>query len=73
MEKKHGGYRPGAGRRRLDGQKAGTGKYVVDKTVSLPPEIVKYLTQLGNGNLSLGVRIAANFHKSSHRDLDENE
>ena len=71
MEKKHGGYRPGAGRRRLDGQKAGKGKYVVDKTVSLPPDIVKYLVQLGNGNLSLGVRIAANFHKRANQVLDE--
>jgi predicted PilT family ATPase len=67
MANKHGGSRPGAGRRRLDGKKAGAGKYVLDKTVSLPPNVVEYLSQLGNGNLSLGVRMAAEFHRLSNQ------
>ncbi len=68
MANKHGGSRPGAGRRRLDGKKAGAGKFVLDKTVSLPPNVVEYLSQLGNGNLSLGVRMAAEFHRLSNQE-----
>lgn len=52
----------------MDGKKAGAGKFVLDKTVSLPPNIVEYLSQLGNGNLSLGVRIAAEFHRVSNQE-----
>jgi hypothetical protein len=38
---------------------------VLDKTVSLPPYVVDYLSKLGNGNLSLGVRIAAEYHRGA--------
>jgi hypothetical protein len=52
----------------LDGQKAGAGKYVLDKTVSLPPMVVEYLLKLGSGNLSLGVRLAAEYHRLSNQE-----
>ena len=50
MPTTHGGFRPGAGRKRLspDG--------VEKRSISLPPDMWEYVKELGGGNYSAGVR-----------------
>jgi hypothetical protein len=62
-EYRHGGPRPGSGRKFLNGSEPGEGVYAVRKTITLPSSLVDYLTQLGDGNLSKGIRIAAEYHR----------
>jgi hypothetical protein len=52
--------RRGPGRRPLR-----PGEYAVRRTITLPEELADYLTDLGNGNLSRGVRIAARAHRTN--------
>ena len=55
---KHGGARPGAGRPHLNGSKPGEGELVVTVTISIPRAMRDKLRDLGNGNVSEGVRRA---------------
>lgn len=56
--KRHGGPRPGAGRKCLDGKNIS-----LKVTVVLPPGLVAYARQMGQGNLSAGVRLALEKYK----------
>jgi hypothetical protein len=47
--KNRGGARPGSGRKPRFEQ-------LLKKTVSLPPECIRFLESLGHGNLSAGIR-----------------
>lgn len=53
---KHGGAREGAGRPHLDGSKPGEGEPVEPVTISLTAADRKFLRELGDGNVSAGVR-----------------
>ena len=55
---KHGGARPGAGRRYLNGRDPHEGTPAVTATISIPQAMRDTLRDLGNGNVSAGVRRA---------------
>lgn len=60
-----GGPNRNQGRHFLNGSKPGQGQYALRHTITLPPEVVEYLKKLGKGNLSKGVREAAEYHKAA--------
>ena len=53
---KHGGTRPGAGRPYLNGSDPHEGTPLVTVTISIPQATRDLLRDLGNGNVSAGVR-----------------
>ena len=53
----HGGARPGAGRKQLAHETAHPHAVTVRKTACLLREDVAYITRLGSGNYSAGVRV----------------
>ena len=53
---RHGGARPGAGRRYLNGSDPHEGTPAVTATISIPQATHDLLRDLGNGNVSAGVR-----------------
>ena len=57
---KHGGARKGAGRRYLNGSKPSEGELAVTVTISIPQAMRDKLRDLGNGNVSAGVRRLVN-------------
>lgn len=59
----HGGKRTGAGRPHLDGSPPGQGERASQYSVTLPADVAEYLRTIGEGNLSAGVRVAAELHK----------
>lgn len=67
MASSHGGKREGAGRKPVGHLPA------VRKTVTLPPEHIEYLIDLGAGNLSLGIRrlIERTNPDVNHHRMDE--
>jgi hypothetical protein len=56
----HGGYREGAGRTVM------IGGAMQKKTVTLSPSDITYLSALGNGNLSAGIREAVKHLQDDH-------
>ena len=56
-----GGKRDGAGRKPLNGKTPSR-----RISVTIPQSLCDYLLDIGDGNLSLGIRIAAQFHKEHH-------
>ena len=64
--KQWGGRRPGAGRRPVPAP-------MESRTVSLPPDLIEQLEQLGDGNLSKGIRraAAAFFRRHGAKQKDE--
>lgn len=68
MTTTHGGKREGAGRPHLDGSPPGKGKRTPQYSVTLPESVAAYLILIGNGNLSAGVRVAAEAHKERNDD-----
>lgn len=59
-----GGPGRGQGRRHINGNPPGEGEYLKPRTVRIPAELVEYLTNLGGGNLSAGVRLAGEYHRT---------
>lgn len=53
---KKGGPRPGSGRPHLNGQRPGQGEYLRKITVSLPADLIDWLREIGEGNVSRGIR-----------------
>ena len=58
MTEQHGGARKGAGRRYLNGSDPHEGTPLVTVTISIPQAMRDTLRDLGNGNVSAGVRRA---------------
>ena len=54
---KHGGARPGAGRRYLNGSDPHEGTPLVTVTISVTAADKEFLRCVGNGNVSAGVRL----------------
>lgn len=57
LEPTHGGRRKGAGRKPLDANQR-----TVRATVAFPESLHAYFVQLGNGNISEGIRKAGKYH-----------
>ena len=72
MTKQHGGARKGAGRRYLNGSKPGEGESAVTVTISIPREMRDKLRDLGDGNVSAGVRRAVEMAQEAITEHDYN-
>lgn len=61
----YGGSRPGAGRKMV-------GKTPTQKcTITISDKMTQYLIELGKGNLSRGIRIAAEYYQEKKQDNQE--
>ena len=69
---KHGGARPGAGRRYLNGSDPHEGTPLVTVTISIPRTMRDKLRDLGNGNVSAGVRRAMEMAQEAITEHDYN-
>ena len=70
---KHGGTRPGAGRRYLNGSDPHKGTPAVTVTISIPQATHDLLRDLGNGNVSAGVRRAVEIVREVDRLVKSGE
>ena len=73
MKKQHGGARKGAGRRYLNGSDPHEGTPLVTVTISLTAADRDMLRDLGNGNVSAGVRRAVEIVKEVDRLVKSGE
>ena len=72
MTKQHGGARLGAGRRYLNGSDPHEGTPAVTVTISIPQAMRDKLRDLGNGNVSAGVRRAMEMAQEAITEHDYN-
>lgn len=68
-ETKHGGARPRAGRKYLNGSNPGEGQRLQAVSVTLPAEMKEALRILGDDNISAGIRIVYEFWKERESQM----